>query len=483
MNFYFRSFALLLSLVFFFSSLSQTKLELLYISIIFLFIHNLIFSFKDIYIKIIYLLFHLTFLTFILSRILISFLNGEIYEPFESLETNYHIGFSVYISLLGIFMGFTFFSLIQKKFFTPKKKLDPFNNKKSRFFQEKNYVGKVRKVSFILLFFAFIALTFKELETLYIMKGTSYNELRLAYSSSLPSMVLRLANMYFIFLCIYLATMPDKKGVIFSFFSLITIGVIVMMYGVRGDLVLNILFIIAYLVIRNRVDYSNKSWFGKKEVLIIIVLTPFLISILNVVGISRYEDKLSIANSEQSTLENFFYSQGISIDIIGYVKEYENEFPEKKYYSVDRTLTFVKNNFISKTLFNTEEYKAHTIERALYGNSLGQTLSYLVYPESYLNGVGMGSSYIAEVYKDFGYKGLLLVNIFYGMLMVFIVPKKTTNVWLLAPSFLMIQGLLYAPRSSSDGFISNVLSIPNVAAFVLVWITAKFVKGKRVKGE
>ncbi|WP_404334450.1 O-antigen polysaccharide polymerase Wzy family protein [Planococcus rifietoensis] len=467
MNLYFRTFFMLLSIVLIISALNFEQLNIAYIAVLFIFIHNLIYATYNLEAKIIFLLFHFTFFTFLISRIILTLSQGMVYEPFSNNTTNLHIGLSLYLSLLGVYIGFEIITYFKKNI---KKKVNT-DNKNTKF--NRDYTYKIRKISLVLMWIAFCAVLLREIETLIIMRETSYTELRIAYNSSLPSILIRIANMYFLFFCIYLATLPSKREVFFPFIGFLALGVIVLLYGVRGDFVLNILFTVFYFYLRNHLYSNNQKWFGKRETIILIVSIPIILFSMNYIGEIRYSNDYEVSTDENEIIESFFYNQGVSVDIIGYVREYEESFPENGVYSFDRTLHFLKNNAFSKAIFNTEEFRAHTLERAIYGNSLGQTLSYLVYPESYFRGVGMGSSYIAELYKDFGYSGLIILNIFYGVMMAIIVPHKTRNIWIITCSLLLIQGLFYAPRSSFDGFVSNIISFPNLAGILIVIVLSK----------
>ena len=117
---------------------------------------------------------------------------------------------------------------------------------------------------------------------------------------------------------------------------------------------------------------------------------------------------------------NFFTTQGGSIRIIGYEKQFHNMLPETNVsYTFGPIINWYKYGFLGNIIsfFTGQEFIAiegSKIKMALYGNNLGATITYLVMPGNYLAGIGLGTQYIAELNSDFGYAGVILFNVFLG---------------------------------------------------------------------
>ena len=75
------------------------------------------------------------------------------------------------------------------------------------------------------------------------------------------------------------------------------------------------------------------------------------------------------------------------------------------------------NNFIFQLLGIGQEFKSNTAEIALNGHSLGSYLTYTYQTERFLLGGGMGSSFIAESWLDFGYIGVVGFSFIYGIIL------------------------------------------------------------------
>jgi hypothetical protein len=126
--------------------------------------------------------------------------------------------------------------------------------------------------------------------------------------------------------------------------------------------------------------------------------------------------------------------------------------------------------------FGIHSYTAHTAEKALYGNSLGAFLSYHYIYNNYLNGAGMGSCYIAEAYADLKLIGVILVNIFYGIVLSKIPKWFSSNILLSIISFFILSGIYLAPRSGALDFMSHLLGPTNILIVVVLFSYAKYSK-------
>lgn len=104
----------------------------------------------------------------------------------------------------------------------------------------------------------------------------------------------------------------------------------------------------------------------------------------------------------------------MSINVIKRYIEYGANLPKGKLYFIGSTLSVLARSPIGRIL-NIAVYGGNTVENAMNGFSFAHALSYLVMGKQYLNGNGMGSSYIAEIMYSFGYMGVFIANIFYGV--------------------------------------------------------------------
>jgi oligosaccharide repeat unit polymerase len=473
-NKFIRSFVLVFSFLFITYAFYLDSLKSVYIAILLIFLHNILYATKGIKKRIVFLSFHIAFFTVLLARIFLGLITVEgIYTPFNNNELNMHIAYSLYISLFCVFLGSVLSNKLSFKLSIEATLKRNFNK-----YHTKDYIQRIRFVSFILMFVAFIPSLIQELEILHHFRATSYEDIRLSYNSALPLILIRLSKAYMISFCIFLATLPSKKQCIFPILGYVLLGFISLLYGIRGDFILNLLFILIYFVIRDNLESTkSKPWFGKRELIICILLIPLLVSHLYVIGNTRFGDTVSNTNMLE-TFEKFLDAQGTSVDLIGYGKLYEEEFPTGKFYMLGGVIDFFQQNAFTKLFIDIPFYETNTIGRALYGNSFAQTISYIVMPGGYLAGRGMGSSYIAEAFHDLGYFGVIFINVLFGFMMGKIGRFKTSNIWIAAIYLMMIKGIIYIPRSETDAFITSFLNVPSITAFSLIIIGAIFMNSK-----
>ena len=98
----------------------------------------------------------------------------------------------------------------------------------------------------------------------------------------------------------------------------------------------------------------------------------------------------------------------------------------------------------------------NSLELALESNSFAHNISYIAMHKDYLEGHGIGSSYIIEVFTDYGFIGLIIANLLLGMLFVSLVNSMYTGKTLRVILSLVILGnLFFMPRSSfTESFYS-----------------------------
>ena len=121
----------------------------------------------------------------------------------------------------------------------------------------------------------------------------------------------------------------------------------------------------------------------------------------------------------------------------------------------------------------------NTVERAIYGTSLDQSLYYIINRVSYLNGNGCGSSYIAETYLAFGYLGTFLFNIILANVLNKIDVYGYSKFWKNVLVLIFILSLFFIPRSGFDDFVGEFASATHILVIMFVWLIYKDRLGKR----
>jgi oligosaccharide repeat unit polymerase len=460
-----RNSILFFALCLFSISIYYNDLNILLISIFILFIHNIIFFLANIQERVIFGAFHVTFFTFLLGNLAFNKLSDESAIIIFSEGVQKHILITLFISLLCIFLGYIVST--NKGYYSINKTID----------YDSNNIRLIRTISKYVYYISYIPYLICLLDKVNFVSENNYISYYTQYTSSIPHVVVSFGQMSIISFALFLATMPNKKEsrlpiILYLIYTFLSLG-----YGQRNTFVLNSLFIFIYFIIRNKINPERKKWLEKKHVILIMIATPFIIVSLNNFAFTR-ENKVVEQTSRRDVITDFFVGQGQSINIIGYGKSLENSFPPNKMYTFGPLIYYMRNNVITQFIFDIPKYKSNTVDMALYGNSFGQTISYLVIKDNYLAGRGMGSCYIAEVYKDFGYIGIVIINLVYGYFFANINKQLRYNVWLTAFLLISIKYILLSPRADTLTFLTSSINMINIFTLGLIWFVYKILNNR-----
>lgn len=219
--------------------------------------------------------------------------------------------------------------------------------------------------------------------------------------------------------------------------------------------------------------------------MVVLLAMPFLISSLYAFNYVRSEQDVKVTGVKNQIIA-FFDEQSVSSKIIGYGYEYKDAIKQNGVrYTVSQLVnTVTQNEVVRKVFGTTQKYTGQTVKNALYGNNFGYAITYRVMPNNYLSGVGMGTSYVAEAYHDFGYLGVIFINMLYGGLLALFQRKRfsafanKTHPYIVALILMGLTNILYAPRSITFGFISQTLTLTTLIAICVIHILSKFLKVK-----
>ena len=429
-------------------------------AVLIMLLHNLWYSLEDFYKRVVFLIFNGTFFIFLVGRMVVNvFFNykestsGLFGLNFNEVEIINHTLIALYISLFFLFIGFV---LIQK---FGKKVISKENTSEGKELFWKSF--KIFSKYFFYFTVIFRIIYLYEARSVANVEG--YFETFSTFQSQMPGILVLLSGMYDVAFFAFLATKPSKKESILPIGLYLVEGIFSLLSGRRSGFMLNILILFIYFCLRNiknREDLFSKTrtwlkkggWIGKKEIIGAILILPILMIISNTVGYLRAgADSVEISFVE--SVFEFLFSQGVSANVIGYTLVLTESIPDKM-YSIGPIIEFIDNKIIGHYIMGEPEFMGQTVDRALNGYLFAHTISYLVMPNLYLMGVGYGSSYIAELYNDFGYLGVAIGSVIYGVL----IGKFTTwfqakNILLVLITLMMLRSFLFTPRSFSFAIV------------------------------
>lgn len=480
MNILIRYVFLIGSLLFFLVGAIYQEPMILLIATLLIFGHNIAYSLKQFYERILFFCFNITFFIFLMGRMVVagifdytSPLVGMYGTAFYEVEIINTMITSLYLSLIALFIGYTLIQKFKLGFLERKKEMDS---------------GYLNSLRFFSLAFFYFCMIFR-LIYVYQMKQTAvtegYFESFMTFQSTLPSILVKISEMYDVALFAYLATMPTKKKSLFPILLYLGEGLFSAMAGRRSILMLNLLIVFIYYCIRSipkkdkqdeqEVEVAKEAkWLGKFEYTLAAISVPVLLAFMTFIGKLRmnFSGGQESSNFKDSILE-FFYSQGISVNLIGYTKVYESEIPKGKLFSFGPLMEFVDNKII-RPFQGLPEYFGQTAERAMNGHLFAHTLTYIIMPSAYLLGYGYGSSYVAELYNDFGLIGVFFGSIVYGAIIYIIFHMlRNSHYVMIIFALMMARSILFAPRGAALSFIVSSFSMPKIAAVLFILIGAK----------
>lgn len=419
---------------------------------------GILYSINDIYNRGMLFVFLISFFGFLMGRdFLEQFFAYNVEDiPVEILNHTYIL---LILSLSSIIIGYIFFA--RKNEHTLCKKVQITNRLKD---------NCIRDISKIIYYLSIVfALLSKAVTVFYVFKN-GYASYYLGFHEFLNAnpllyVVSKLELIMPAALCVYFSTLPSKKDYrkavgLYVFYLLLSLGT-----GQRSTTILGILLLLVYNLYRKGLQ-SQHFYIKRKFIVWLIVGVPLLFAGLAIYSDLRFNKKTK-SDGVLSYVPKFIYAQGVSSNIIKRAYELEAEIPPQNY-----TLEFTHSGLLAILLGN-KVYHGNSVEHAKYGGSFTHSLGYVVMGNSYLSGRGTGSSFLAELYYDFGYIGVVLGSLLYSFLISRIATvRPRMTVFGSSVLLYIITPLLWAPRASFSGFLSLLLAPSVLFVFLFIFFGA-----------
>ncbi len=329
---------------------------------------------------------------------------------------------------------------------------------------------KIRMISKYMYLLSSILVIYSIYTRFSFVSAFGYMDSYISYSDNLPILLSKFASTNALSLYLFFATMPSKKEAKFILMIFIAISLFSLLTGGRTKFVMDFITLLLYFVLRNRLDPSN-PWLTKKGKIVILSLLPTLVALMFVVMLVRGESSFDDFSFFDMII-NSIYQQGSIIEVLGISYEQSGNIPERL-WSFGRIIESYNNNFLFQVFNCGQEYKANTAEFAIHGHSLANYLTYSFQTQRFLAGGGMGSSFIAESWLDFGNIGIVGFSFIYGIILAKFYLWSKKNVWIFSISFYMVNAIIYSPRAGAIDFISDILSPTYLLFLFFIYIFSK----------
>lgn len=403
--------------------------------------------------------FMFTFMFFVMGSELPSIIFNINIVRDASEDANIHYYNSIFISLLGLILGY------QIKKLDKKSKFDITKLKKNSFTISTQIISK--KIFYISFFFYVLPV----LERIYFVREFSYYESYVSYQTAIPYAITFIGNICPIAFSLYLATFPEKKDCKWPLILYTLYSCLYLLTGKRYLMVSSVLFIVTYLIIRNKTDMGKGVvWITRKTILVLLMSMPVCGVLLAAYSTLRTGVDLDSNVTFKSLLIVLFANVADTDKVIKYGYMLRDIIPENHIYCIGNMIDYFQFSNLSKIFFGNEVLVSQTAEYALQGNNFSYMLSYLYYPSKFLSGHGLGSCYIAELYQDFGYMGIFLGNLVVGIMLRNIFIINNTSIWRNCLVIYTYRLLLLTPRNSFDVIFREIFAISFLISIFFIYI-------------
>lgn len=434
-------------------------------SVIFIWILLMVYAIKDLDNRIAFFAFLVSFFTFLLGRFLIQSFTKVLPDDYFNVfidfkpSTENFIFKTILVSLCVVFLGYYYGQNIGRK----KRNIVHYSN---------NYAIRVRKYSKILVYVTFIFDLIETLERVQYAWGNGYFEYYMGFEQNLPYLVYKLSSFFVFAVFLYLATLPPKNEAKIVIYLYLFSAFVRFLIGARGAIIYPLFIILIYLFIRTTLS-PDEPWITKKAKRAIVIAAPLVCVGMAAMGLIRNGNSTEGFSAVDAIIA-FFFKQGTSYQIIGFVYDNANTMPPNQIYSIGRIFHIFDGSIIGQVLGIDHNLTSQTVEYALKGDELGSYVTYIYNPTVYLNGGGYGSCYIAEAYADLKWFGICLVNFIVGYILAKIPYWMSNRIWLTTISFFILYSFIRAPRGSAFDFLGEIFNINYLLMALLIHVAAKY---------
>lgn len=395
------------------------------VGVLLVYASNLVYAFRNLRQRILFLFLHLGMALFLLSRPIVGLLDETKTWEFARADTTEFALLALFVSLIAMFFGaflYSFFVTHNERY---RAKRDAHRVPLANALDEgvclsanekaglhERWLKSMRIASFVCLLFCLLGSYAAGAIKLAYMDGLSYEDYYLiSVSDHVPWVIDVLGTICPYVFCSYLATMPKRTPVLVMFVLYIGTTLPMLIIGSRADFVISCLFCMLYFALRARSD-REEAWVGKRELLVAAVCVPAGVFFMGLWTYIRADAVVELTGFAETVIDAF-YKQGVSFTVLGYGYQVDPQIQDLgfRFFSIGSFISNITQGFIGQTFFGCE-YLGDTNSAllALNGNSYAHTMSYFAHA-NYLGGEGYGSSYILELYADFGYMGIAVGSV------------------------------------------------------------------------
>lgn len=450
---------ILLSLLLFAIGVGVTNFYILTLSIFALYAADFIMTWKKRRDRGVVLLFLLSFFTFLLGKMLIYMFTGmQWWADFTAEET--------LVVIIGIYLALLFFPVgVVLSEHTRLSTRTASNTDGLITITPK--ILSIQRISLTLFWATLAANAYEIISRVLFVVRNSYVDAYLSYGG-VNIVISRISDINKISFFLFLATIPSKQNAKRPIIIWTLLNMVSILSGGRTTAVITLLVMFYYFVYRDSHRKEEETeWLTARMKRIIIIATPIIIVFLGAWNYLRNSRNVDLGFL--GLFFDFFESQGGAYKHLAYAQRYAGELPQK-FYTFGPVINFFRGNFFVSRLTGFRMPAQNTVAAAMGGYSFGQAISYISQPWNYLAGLGMGSSYLAELYYDFGYLGIIAFNILLGVLfskLSRVSPHRPMGIFFM---LVILDSTLNLPRNACMAWFTSITSITLWFTLLLVYL-------------
>lgn len=465
--------ALAVSLTLFFRAVNVESAYLMLSAVFIMFISNMLYSSTRIVENMGFILINITTLILLVLRNVLNALLGNPLEKYFSDYLMYRYFKIMFYVYLGFLVGIAFVNIMKRFRFKRLEKPIILNLN-----DNKHYTEASKRIFYLSLPFFVVELILK---IIFVFKY-GYMSYYTSFGSSVyyQPIISKFADFYFVSFMIFLATFPDENTLRTPLKIFVLMQTLSMFMGQRNGFILSIIFLIWYMSIRQYKGFTKYNYFSNKNIIKFIVFSILLLFIINGFGYIRVGQEV-----ENNNIIKILIEQGGSNHVMLRTFMLKDQIPEGygiKFF-FGPIIRFFSLNYFSQLLFGTKAYQQQTIEYALNSFNYGSYHTYLWDINTYLNGGGFGSSFVAEAYLAFREGGVFIFSLVMGIFSNLISKKKVENWKTASIYFIMIYYFFYVPRDSALYWVVAAINITNIFCIVLVYFYGNHLKNKKLRSH
>lgn len=274
----------------------------------------------------------------------------------------------------------------------------------------------IRTASLLCFLVCYVAALYEGYIKLSYMSGLAYEEYYLIDADEhVPWIIGVLRPMMLYAFCSYLACMPRRRPTVICLALYVSTTVPMLMIGSRSDFVIAFLFAALYFVLRAVTD-TEERWITKRLITVVFIAAPLGIFAMGAMNYTRAGSTIA-GFGFTSLISDALFKQGVTFTVLGHGYDVNPQIQDLgfRFFSIGGVTDTITQGFIGQTFFGCPNLgDANSALLALNGTSYAHSMSYFAH-SNYLGGEGYGSSYILELYADFGFGGIIVGSFILGV--------------------------------------------------------------------